>query len=105
MIEVNEQTFETQILRAKRPMLVDFTAAWCPPCRAQKPVLERFASQRPDIGVALIDSDASPALTSRLGVQALPTLILFVDGEAKAVACGLQSVDRIAALVDRVLTA
>lgn len=66
---------------AARPLLIDVSTTWCPPCRALAPVLERIARERADLlDVRAVDADASPALASRLGAKAFPTLVLFVGG-------------------------
>lgn len=103
MMALTEQSFEQEVLHAEKPVLVDFSAAWCPPCKMQKPVLERFAAEHPEIGVGIIDTDASPAIATRHGVQALPTLMVFVNGEARATVRGLQTIDGLSALLARAL--
>src|SRR2546425_12387306 len=81
-IPVSDQTFEQEVLRADKPVLVDFWAAWCGPCRMVAPVLEQIATERPDqVKIAKLDVDANPISAGRYGVRAIPTLILFKNGQ------------------------
>ncbi|MEV6393275.1 thioredoxin [Streptomyces sp. NPDC051907] len=74
--------FETTVLGADRPVLVEFTADWCGPCRQLAPVLSQIATEESErIRVVQIDVDANPATTVRYGVLSMPTLMVFRDGE------------------------
>ena len=72
--------FESSIRLNPQPMLVDFWAEWCMPCRALAPVLEKFAEAHGEITVAKVDIDAEPGLASQFQIFGVPTLILFVKG-------------------------
>ena len=85
---VTEQTFETEVLGAGQPVLVDFWAEWCGPCHAIAPVLDQIASERSDLKVVKLNIDEEPAVAQRYGVMSIPTLILFKDGEPAAAAVG-----------------
>lgn len=81
----SDDRFETDVLRAPRPVLVDFGADWCPPCRAIAPHLEELAaSEGTQLSIVKVDVDASPETAMRYGIRGLPTLIVFQDGEPKA---------------------
>lgn len=82
MIEATEQTFVTEVEQATGPVLVDFHAPWCGPCKLLRPLLEQLTGQRPDVKVVGVDFDQSPNLAVKYGVRALPTLILFRNGKA-----------------------
>lgn len=99
MIEANDQTFQSEVLESDQPVLVDFSAAWCGPCKMQKPVLEKFSAAHPHVKVVMVDVDQSPRVAQQQGVQAMPTLMLFNGGERKAVAQGLQNVSRLERMV------
>jgi thioredoxin 1 len=77
-----DAAFAADVLAAGTPVLVDFTADWCPPCRMIKPVLERIAAEQAGrMRVVALDVDANPEVTRRYGVMGMPTLALFVRGE------------------------
>jgi thioredoxin 1 len=79
---VDETTFNEVVLRADRPVLVDFWAQWCPPCHQIVPVLAQIGAERNDqLTVVKLNSDENPSISSRYRVMALPTLMLFHRGE------------------------
>jgi thioredoxin 1 len=79
---VDETTFDEVVLRADKPVLVDFWAQWCPPCHQIVPVLAQIAAERNDqLTVVKLNSDENPSISSRYRVMALPTLMLFHRGE------------------------
>jgi len=78
---VTDDGFSAEVLESERPVLVDFTAAWCGPCRVMKPVLADLAAERDDLRVVRVDVDAEHDTVARYGVLSMPTFILFRDGE------------------------
>jgi thioredoxin 1 len=78
---VGDDTFAADVLASPAPVLVDFTASWCPPCRAMEPVLEQLAAARDDLRVVQLDVDAHPATAARHGILSMPTFVLFREGE------------------------
>lgn len=98
--EVNDTSFENDVLRSDRPVLVDFGAPWCGPCRRQEPLLEQLAAERGDVEIVKVDVEASPRTAQAYGVRGIPTLLLFRDGEPAARAVGLQSPRTLAALLE-----
>ena len=75
-----DDAFTAQVLESKTPVLVDFTADWCPPCRVMKPILASLDADRDDLRVVTIDVDDNQETAARYGVLSMPTFMLFRDG-------------------------
>lgn len=81
VLPVTDSTFDEQVLKADQPVLVDFWAEWCGPCRAVAPVVDAIGRDYAGrVKVASVDVDANPATASRYGIRAIPTLLVFDDG-------------------------
>ncbi|MCB1509975.1 MAG: thioredoxin [Hyphomicrobiaceae bacterium] len=79
---VSDQTFEAEVLKAKEPVLVDFFAEWCGPCKAMAPALEEVSKEMAGkVKVVKVDVDANPQITNKYQIQAMPTLIMIKNGE------------------------
>jgi thioredoxin 1 len=82
VIDADEMSFETTVLSAIEPLLVEFWAEWCPPCKRLAPIIAELAIQyQGSLRVVRVDSDANPALVSRWGIAANPTLLFFRHGQ------------------------
>lgn len=80
--EVSDNDFETEVLKSPQPVVVDFTAAWCGPCKAMAPALEQVAEEmKGKVKVVKVDVDQSPVVTQQYRIQAMPTLMVFKDGQ------------------------
>lgn len=93
-----DESFEAEVLKADVPVVVDFSAAWCAPCRAMEPIMEEIArEQAGKLKVVKLDVDDSPSVATRFRVQSLPTLIVFLDGQPVDRVAGLLSKDKLMA--------
>ena len=101
LTEVVDATFETEVLQAEAPVLVDFGAEWCHPCRQLDPIVEELAGAwEGKAKVVHVDADQNVDTTTRFGVLGLPTLILFLGGEPVARLQGFQTKKRILETVE-----
>ncbi|MBI2996839.1 MAG: thioredoxin [Deltaproteobacteria bacterium] len=99
--EVNEGNFEQAVLQSNQPVLVDFWAEWCGPCRTLAPIVEAVAEQHADeVQVAKLNVDDNPSVVQRYHIQGIPTLILFQDGEERERIIGVVSKEEISRTID-----
>ena len=104
ILDVTEATFENEVLESLQPVVVDFWAEWCAPCRQLAPTIKEIASDYGDrIRVAKIDADASPALTARYNVRALPTILFIKNGQVAASLVGNQPKSALSKQLDEIL--
>jgi thioredoxin 1 len=96
--EVNENTFQQEVLSDPQPVLVDFSAVWCGPCKMLDPIVERLAKEWTNsVKVVKVDVDFSPTIAMQYQIMSVPTLILFLGGQPRERLVGYQSRERIIA--------
>ena len=89
-IIITEQNFEQEVLKADKPVLVDFWATWCGPCRMLAPTIELIAEEMEGVAkVGKVNVDEQPGLAARFGISSIPTLIVFEDGKVKNTSVGV----------------
>ena len=101
VINVTDDNFETEVLRSDAPVLVDFTATWCGPCRMLSPIVEKIADE--SIGkykVAKIDIDDCPKVTAQYGIRGVPTVIVFKNGEKRGQHVGVTNKETLLKLLE-----
>jgi thioredoxin 1 len=88
-VEITDESFENDVLKSPKPVLVDFWAEWCGPCKLVAPTLEQIAEElSPGLTVAKMNVEESPTTPSRYGVRGIPTMMLFQDGQMTSMKVG-----------------
>ena len=104
--ETSDGTFESDVLKSDRPVLVDFWAAWCAPCRMLAPTVEAVAEKYANSArVVKLNVDDNPSVSQRYGIKGIPTLILFKDGKEEERVVGATSEQAISRMLDKHVSA
>ena len=94
-ININKNNFQNEVMNADKPVLLDFWASWCAPCRMVVPIIEEIASEREDIKVGKINVDEQPELASKFGIMSIPTLVVMKNGKIGQQVSGARPKDAI----------
>jgi thioredoxin 1 len=104
IIHVTESTFEQQVLNSSRPVMVDYWAEWCGPCRMIAPILDEIAGEYADkLTVAKLNIDENQGIAARYAVRGIPTLMIFKDGTVAGTKVGALSKSQLSAFIDSVI--
>lgn len=101
IVQVTDDNFENEVLQASTPVLVDYWAEWCGPCKMIAPVLDEIADEYDGkVKIAKLNIDDSPNTPPRYGIRGIPTIMLFKDGEVEATKVGAVSKSQLTAFID-----
>ncbi len=103
--QVSDSEFENEILKSSEPVLVDFWAEWCGPCRQLSPIIEEISNEIQNIKVTKINIDENPEAPSRYGVRGIPTLMIFKDGQVVATKVGALPKSKLVEWINETLVA
>lgn len=99
VIKINKENFTSEVIDSKKPVILDFYADWCGPCRMVGPIISEIANERSDIKVGKINVDEQPALAAQFGVMSIPMLIVIKDGKVVNSSVGAKPKDEILAML------
>ena len=100
VLELTMENFEQEVLQSDKPVLIDFWATWCGPCRMMGPVVDAIADENPTIEVGKVNVDDQPQLATAFGIESIPTLIAIKDGKAIGMVVGVRPKEEITAMFE-----
>ena len=100
VVHLTMENFQREVLNSEKPVLVDFWASWCGPCRMVAPLVDQIATENQDVKVGKVDIDAQPELASAFRVMSIPTLMVFKDGKLTKTTVGARPKAAILAMLD-----
>ncbi len=101
IIDITNENFENEVVKSEIPVLVDFWAEWCGPCRMIAPIVHEIAEHRSDIKVCKVNVDNNPQLCNQFGIDSIPTLLLFKNGEVAAKSIGYSNKAVLESFIDK----
>ena len=99
IVELTNDNFEAEVTQSKMPVLVDFWASWCGPCRMLSPIVDEVAAENPAIKVGKVNVDAEQELAAQFGIMSIPTLLVFKNGQKNGESVGLIPKEQVEKLI------
>lgn len=103
VLTITNENFETEVLKSEKPVLIDFWATWCGPCRMMSPVVDQLAEETDAIKVGKINVDEQPELAQKYSVMSIPTIIIFKNGQVADKSVGAQPIGALREMINGVL--
>ena len=100
VITITKANFNDEVINSEKPVLLDFWASWCGPCRMVSPIVDEIADERSDVKVGKVNVDDEPELASKFGVMSIPTLVVMENGKIKNQVVGARPKNQIEAMFD-----
>ena len=100
---IHQNEFEAKVLQADKPVLVDFYADWCGPCKMVSPIVDEIAGERDDVKICKVNVDDAPEVAAMFGVQSIPTLVVMKDGKVAAAKMGAMPKAQLVAFIDEAI--
>jgi len=99
-VEITNENFEEKVIKSDKPVILDFWATWCGPCRMLAPTLEEIAEERSDVTVGKVNVDEQAELADKFGIMSIPTLLVFKNGKQTAKSIGVKPKEAVLALLN-----
>ena len=99
VININKTNFQNEVINSEKPVLLDFWASWCGPCRMVAPIVDEIAAERSDLKVGKVNVDEQPELAGQFGVMSIPTLVVMKNGKVTNQAVGARPKEQILAML------
>ena len=100
VLTVTQENFESEILKSEKPVLLDFWATWCGPCRMVSPTVDEIAEENPQYKVGKVNVDEQPSLAAAFRIESIPTLVVIKDGKITNLAVGVKTKQEILSMLE-----
>lgn len=99
VLQITKNNFDTEVMNSEKPVLIDFWASWCGPCKMLSPVVDEISEETTDVKVGKVNVDEQPELARQFGVMSIPTLVLIKDGKVAEQSVGVKPKDTILKMI------